>query len=33
MLSSDTVDGGEVRLATLLGRAPVALLAKEGEGV
>jgi (1->4)-alpha-D-glucan 1-alpha-D-glucosylmutase len=33
VLTSDTVDGGEVRLAALLGRAPVALLAKEGEGV
>jgi (1->4)-alpha-D-glucan 1-alpha-D-glucosylmutase len=33
VLSSDTVDGGEVRVAALLGRAPVALLAKEGEGV
>ena len=32
-LTSDTVDGGEVRLAELLGRAPVALLAKEGDGV
>ena len=33
VLTRDTVDGGEVRLAVLLGRAPVALLAKEGEGV
>jgi len=32
-LTSDTVDGGEVRLAELLGRAPVALLSKEGDGV
>jgi (1->4)-alpha-D-glucan 1-alpha-D-glucosylmutase len=33
VLTSDTVDGGEVRLAELLGRAPIALLAKEGEDV
>ena len=32
-LTGDTCDGGEVRLAELLWKAPIALLAKEGEGV
>jgi (1->4)-alpha-D-glucan 1-alpha-D-glucosylmutase len=32
-LTGDTVDGGEVCLVELLGRAPIALLSKEGDGV